>query len=97
MNNVPVKPILILALAAILPFAPGCSKADRLDRQFTALTEAVHAYCNTPPSQRAVGAKEEILRKFDQIEAELADAPPETRSHLKDKLMNQRCFVEMAH
>ena len=96
MRNLRVRILLFSLLASFLPTLFACSKSTPLDAEFRDLTQAVQSYCNLPPNQRSAEARSALRERLNGFEAELASLPPATRDRYRDRVANQRCFVESA-
>lgn len=91
-----IRTIMILLFGACLPALFGCSQSTQQEAEFKDLTKAVQAYCNTPASQRTPEARRDVLERLNAFEAGLASVPAGARLRYRDKVANQRCFVEIA-
>jgi hypothetical protein len=96
MKKARARIILVSLLASLLTALSGCTKSSQLDAEFRDLTQSVQSYCNLPSNQRSSGAKSALLDKLNGFEAELASQPEATRLRYRDRVANQRCFVETA-
>ena len=96
MKNIPVRAIIAHVVATLILVLFGCSKGTPLEAEFKDLASAVHAYCNTLAVQRSPEARSDLLGRLNAFEAELTSVPAKMRLRYRDRIANQRCFLEMA-
>jgi hypothetical protein len=95
-KNIPIRAIFAHVVATLTLVISGCSKVTPLQAEFKDLTSAVHAYCNMPALQRSPEVRIDLRGRLNAFEAELTSVPAETRLRFRDRIANQRCFLEMA-
>jgi hypothetical protein len=89
--------MFVIALVALSVASTACIRSSGIASQFQEVSHSVREYCSTPAARRSAELRGEVLRKLDAFESDLAYQPPATRLKYKDRIVNQRCFVAMAH